>query len=371
MEKPTFSTFPPEIHVSIAEHCGSSDLLNLCFTSKWVYERCLRVLYRHVDLEHTAPRSFPRPHEELEQLNDVFQKQQGVVNTLLRHPEYGKHVRSWNGALYMPTVDLQSRRCSGGISEEQLWRAVELLTHVESVRAGTRNKFVANWTVLTTRIPAVLFPSATSVTLVGYIQSGIAKSILQSINPALLRYICLDFVRKCGKTSMSPRTGPWETAGVGRVAPLGVPRGLLMMLTGRCTALRTLTLRRLGQIEEGPQWNAVAEEASYVEWAHFIRSVRGTVQRFTFEQIAVTQWLTLLDADQRPRIMDEKFQRIILPAILSGDWPRLTAIKFRGSKCPSEHGGADGLISKLQSIHVGCTDITVEEEKSEEPPGLD
>lgn len=148
-------------------------------------------------------------------------------------------------------------------------------------------------------------------------QYGIAKSILELINPALLKHLCLNFVRECGSLLMTRGTRPGDTAEDGRIRTQGVITGLLTTLTGRCTALRTLTSRRPGLSEDEDGWNAAAEEASYIEWAQFIESVRGTVESFTFEQIEVTQLLRLLDAAHPTRIMDETFQRIILPTLLA------------------------------------------------------
>lgn len=79
MGKLTFSTLPPEIHVGIAEHRGNSDLLNLCLTSKWVNERCLHVLYRHVDLERYAPRLDLRIKEKIDPALAIAQPNSPVL----------------------------------------------------------------------------------------------------------------------------------------------------------------------------------------------------------------------------------------------------------------------------------------------------
>lgn len=60
--------------------------------------------------------------------------------------------------------------------------------------------------------------------------------------------------------------------------------GFLTTLTDHCTGLRTLVLSRIGHARENMIWDTAAEEASYVEWASFIRSVQGTVEKLAFEQ---------------------------------------------------------------------------------------
>lgn len=374
MEKVTFSTLPAEIHASIAEHCGNSDLIELCLTSKSVNERCLHVLYRHVDLDRDAPGGCMKVDEEAERMWTTYWKQQRLVNTLLSHPGYGKHIRSWNGTLYTPDVGQHYRLGPDvgqhyrlrpdWISEQQMWRAIKTLTHVESVSVGSRNRFASSLAESRREIPNLLFPSATSVTLVGRMQFGMARSVLMAIDPTTLKRLCLDVVQERSIPSMIPGTSLGDIREDGRIIAQGVMTGLLTMLTGRCTALRTLTLRRVGQNEDGYGWHAAAEEASYTEWALFIQSVKGTVESFTFEQVKVPDCLRRSDAAHPSRIMDDKFQRIILPTILSPDWPRLTTIELRGSRCSSEQGGTAGLILALKAVHVGCRDIIVVEEQT-------
>lgn len=66
-----------------------------------------------------------------------------------------------------------------------------------------------------------------------------------------------------------------------------------MMLTGRCTALQTLIVRRGGrECRDLDPWYAAAEEASYVEWGSFICSVQGTVKEFMYEQAGAIYLLT-------------------------------------------------------------------------------
>lgn len=70
----------------------------------------------------------------------------------------------------------------------------------------------------------------------------------------------------------------------GRILASGEMSGLLTPLTGRCTALQILNLRRMAEGSNDCDWHIAADEASYLEWASFICSVQGTVKKFTFEQ---------------------------------------------------------------------------------------
>ncbi|MCJ1463933.1 hypothetical protein MMC07_002542 [Pseudocyphellaria aurata] len=287
----------------------------------------------------------------------TFKKQQQLVNTLLSHPQYGKYVRTFRGTLYTPVFNF----CEGDdiVSEEELWRAIESLTHVQSVIAGSRNRCISPLTELRTQIPGSLFQSATSVTLVGEIQYELAKSILCGINPATLMHLSLDVVQdrslKYFGSEVSEQL-PGDIGEDGRIIAYGALSGLLTPLTGHCTALGTLILRRVEQIEKCPRWHAAAEAASYMESAAFIDSVRSTVQSLTWEQVEDTKFTPGPNSD---RVVDKSFQRLILPTIVSGTWPCLTKIRLRGVSSSDEQGGTDGLITQLRAVLSGSTTIEV------------
>ena len=76
---------------------------------------CLPVLYRHVDLRSK-------------------EKQQHFVHTLISHPEYGKHVRSLKGTLWLSSfISLEE--------DAELWLVMQLLTHVRCVDITSKNDF--------------------------------------------------------------------------------------------------------------------------------------------------------------------------------------------------------------------------------------
>lgn len=331
MATATFSSLPAELHTSIANQCDNNDLINLCLTSKWVNERCLPALYRHVDLQFDRYNLGVVDSQD-QMLDALVKRQQQFVHTMLDHPEYGKHVRSLKGKLCIPGFDDIHDFGDDLISEEDLWRAMQSLTQVQRVDVAAITIVDYSMKVPNMDFTTGLFQSATSIRLVGCVQYGLAKSILQAINPATLKNLCLDMVQD---PKLKPRFGsrPGDTGEDGRLIAMGATSGLLTELTSRCTALQTLVLRRIGQIKVGDGWHAAAEEESYVEWASFIGSVRGTLQEFTFEQAA--GWLRhycqyRYEARPASRIMDERFRRLVLPTIVSEKWPCLTKMDLRG-----------------------------------------
>lgn len=384
MATTTFSALPAEIHGNIAKHCQNNDLINLCLTAKWVKERCLGVLYRTVDLER-HPSGLNTLHgQEYLQMFDSFTRQQQFVCTMRSHPEYGRYVRYLKGALI--TVDSGFFRTleKNKIPDEDLWNAMRSLTHVRRVDIGIKVGCAYLLTVPSMHIPSVLFQSATSVSLVGQMQYSLAKSILNSINSAQLIYLRLDMIqdRKMGIFQEGFRPG--QRAEEGRIVANGAMTGLLGRLTGRCTGLRFLILRRIGQAQAGPEWHAHAEQLSYLEWALFIRSVKGTVEKLMFEQAEVALTIdpgpfssapgpfsntpgpfsTAAPSGNGPlpfRIMDERFKRLVFPILCSGKWPCLVKMELRGVRGWNSQGGGAELSTALRTVHGAESWILIDE----------
>ncbi|MCJ1465678.1 hypothetical protein MMC07_004297 [Pseudocyphellaria aurata] len=344
----TFSALPAEIHVRIAEQCGFYDRYNLCRTSKLMKERCLHVLYRDVDLERDRQGSDPNFYG-FSQKYDYLIRTFGLIECLDNHPEYGKHIRFFKGSFLFGDSGPYLRQ----------WRTMESLTHVKRVEIGSRkfdNDFLStdpSW-----QPPCNLFQSATSVTLVGHLEYKLAKSILGAIDPEKLRHLCLDIVQE-PNLEWYHGFKPGDISEDGRTIAYGATSGLLTTLTGRCKTIRTLILRRRGQIQDGREWNAVAEDASYMEWASFLSSVQSTVESFTFAQ--ARSWkhtMTIDNADSSSRIMDNRFRRLVLPTIFAGYWPCLKTIELQGVRSP--YGEAQ-LTMELRAVLGGDTTIVIKE----------
>ncbi|MCJ1469432.1 hypothetical protein MMC07_008065 [Pseudocyphellaria aurata] len=351
-----FSALPAEIHVRIAEQCGFNDRYNLCRTSKSLKERCWHVLYRDIDLERDRRVPEPGSYTREPQWIETFTRAIWLLDSLDRHPEYGQHVRVFKGSLLRSQFHSDVQRA---------WRTWALLTHVQRVEIGSR-KFDESFLLMdpSWQPPCHLFQSATSVTLVGHVEYKLAVSILRAIDPGKLQHLCLDGVREPNieqnQYEIVPGgCKPGDIAEEGRMIAYGATAGLLTTLTGRCTSIRTLMLRRRGQIQDGPGWDAGAEEASYVEWASFLASVQSTMEKFTFEQAARWSRLeTMNNADGSSRIMDDRFRRLVLPTICAGNWPCLNAIALHGVRSP--YGEAQ-LTMELRAVLGGDTTIVIEE----------
>lgn len=340
----SFSDLPAEIHASIAEQCEKNDIINLCLTSTLLKNRCLHVLYCHVDLQ--LDRDDPRT-ESFRKL-DTRRKQQQFVNALLSYPEYGKHVRFFKTGQYLPFLFDHS--------EEEFWRALLSLSHVQRVEVIFESVLGNCIMGPAEHFPNNLFQTATSVKLVGENVHNLAVSILNAINPATLKHLWLD--RVDNYKIEQPQGGDGQTKG------LDAKPGLLTKLTGRCTALRTLTWRKAPNYlrfhEKDVRYPAV-EEASFIEWAAFIRSVRGTVENFTIElDTRLGRGLRIATSERLLRVADESFRRLILPAIISGSWPCLTSMAIRGVRDLNGQEGKVTMAMELRAALGGNTKIVME-----------
>lgn len=94
--------------------------------------------------------------------------------------------------------------------------------------------------------------------------------------------------------------------------------GLLTTITGR------LVVRRVGQSHQTYGWQATGEEASYIEWASFIRSVQGTLEEFTFEHgpFHFRSWT--------------RDSGVLCFQPCLGNWPCLTIVELLGRKGSSD-----------------------------------
>lgn len=139
-----------------------------------------------------------------------------------------------------------------------------------------------------------------------------------------------------------PNPGTLTSLHLGNLQGIKAPlRGHLRYLAENkcCSCLARLTTETVGQDYIGDlTWNAEDGLDRYAEWAAFLRSVRVTLQVFTF-----VQGLRDHDPDglesyrrggmpaQRERPMDARFEEIILQALIDGGpWPVLARVEIRG-----------------------------------------
>ncbi|MCJ1467564.1 hypothetical protein MMC07_006189 [Pseudocyphellaria aurata] len=358
MAKLTFSSLPVEVHVRIAEQCETNDLVNLCRASKGMKERCTRVLYRHVDLNLRVPNRDLASHNLLEnsaptRALEKFRAKEGVLKewmfacTLKPWPECAKYFRSYKEHLpecakYVRSYKGQLRdsfSVLGFREEARLWNALKTLTHVRHVEVDFRHHDTLN----NDQIPHGLFPSATSLALIGYLEFLHAdQSFLYVADPAMLTRLCFTMIHYHDLEVYGRHANPSldrQQFMYGRVP------GLLSSLTGKCSSLRSLTLRRKHQNNNTEAWWLAAEDLSYKECASFLTSIQSTLEEFTFEQ--TPRWP--IGADQKPdfelsRTSDTRFRRIILPVLLRAarTWPRITAITLHGVRTPDGEPDIEG-----------------------------
>lgn len=174
-----------------------------------------------------------------------------------------------------------------------------------------------------------------------------AASILYN-NPAKLQHLTLDNLQQVGKgcdhflyrranqrhdylqspsvwNQMIGQYGPQIPFG-----PAGPMQNLLGPLAGRCQNLRTLKLRKVGQrdqIEFTPEFGAKDEDI-YREFAHFIHSVKSTLQHVVFEQ--GENIVTHAPVRGPPRPMDVRFWNILGPQLFQGPWQCLESMDIGG-----------------------------------------
>ena len=298
----SFSNLPEDIHVAIAEHCDRSDLPNLCSVTKWMHKYCAHVLYRNVDLS-LHNRGILTVHDqdedELKQIwsdnsacnllgEELEQRQMIFLETLARHPEYGVHVHklSWsiqmleNIALDHPQLELPSWTENPARTLQHIWEVWQLLTNIRAIDIAWLNKPHRLYAYKTS-LPSYLFPSATSISLVGVMARPFPVLIFKSISPSNLRHLTMSNLQVCVEAPV-PTDFQVQLPAVRRT---GEPTpSLLGTLTGHCTSLRTFTLRTVASAASHLFNATFFGKSLYSEYAAFLRSVAPTLEKFTFEQ---------------------------------------------------------------------------------------
>lgn len=368
-----FSDLPGDVLFIIAEHCDPQDLPRFCLASKNVKEASIPHLYRHVDLIthnrglvtwyayelpklHTAPYAKFGPREEhsdsvrcTEIPLNMMRRQETFIKTLMNREEYRKYVRVVIWTFLPPTV--HCRRFSTDIAKPAFW---DLMRRLENIRRFDLADISDFWSTVSSRpspVPDQYFPNLSSLRLLGVMEPVIVASIVSTIDPTKLVSLTLDNVQCCGKAPYGTKFTPaprrprvmmentpefshysrWWATDSGFIWP-GLMRGLLKPLTGRCTGLKSLTLRKVGDrnFEEFDMLRAINELALMHEWSSFIKSVSGTLEEFKFEQ-GPRQGGQLGAIRVHPvRTMDQLFGNTIFPVLLVGPWPCLKVMEIRG-----------------------------------------
>ena len=364
------SNLPSDILFTIAEHCGRQDLLRFCLASQRTMQASIAHIYRQVDLSThnrgvvVCPRKelgnelgkrTLRPRRERSDSTrctnvpvNMVLRQWVFIKTMLNRKEYQKYVRVliWT---FLPPTGHGPDSCT----EKQIfWDLMRRLQNVRSFDLADLSKTWSSEFPRPSPLEGRYFPNASSIRLVGVMEPVITASILSTIDPSRLVSLELDNVQCCGKTAngvtmpstpnmppssdsvaaILPRYTEWMSRDSGIVWP-GLMRGLLSPLKGRCTGLKSLTLRKVG--DRYPRESDVVRWMNEChllhEWASFIGSVSATLEEFIFDQGPRNEKLSRENIRVNPvRLMDRLFGSIIFPVLLTGPWPRLKSMELRG-----------------------------------------
>ncbi|MCJ1469769.1 hypothetical protein MMC07_008411 [Pseudocyphellaria aurata] len=252
---------------------------------------------------------------------EVIRMKEGLLEewmfawTLRQRPEYAKHVRSYKGKL-RDSFAVDSNL------EETLWDALKTLTHVQHFEVDFRR----HNTISDSKIPRGLFPPATSLALIGHVEINIDRSFLTAVDPAILTRLCFTMLH-------------YHNCQDRQRIRYGATAGLISSLTGRCSALRTLTLRRRHQADnnDNTAWWLAAENNSYMECASFLCSVQSILQEFTFEQALRCPQDAEIDFESR-RMIDIRFRHL---NSFHDRRPNLAAITLHGVRSPDSEEDPD------------------------------
>ncbi|MCJ1476433.1 hypothetical protein MMC13_005099 [Lambiella insularis] len=276
------------------------------------------------------------------ELNEkLLQRQRAFISTLLKKPHYGELVRwlTWTNRTLYNDVDEQ-------IAERNLWTALSTLRKVHTVDIVSQI-----WDREIDPPPPRLFPAAQTLRLGGVFSFALLRSILHGADPAQLQSLDLDNLHDLGQlcdgedlppgTDLSMETETFEANGTSRLRHTGPMRNHLRSLLGRCTSLRYLSLRSVGQDDAFDHyWSATKDEERYAEAAAFLASVKSTLRTFVFEQglqpeegiynSCGPRQRTGFGMSKAVRPMDTRFVEYILPVLLEEPWPNLREVIIRG-----------------------------------------
>ncbi|KAF8849219.1 hypothetical protein BDZ45DRAFT_680669 [Acephala macrosclerotiorum] len=343
---PKFAGLPSELQEEIILACATEDLLGFARTSKRYYEQIIPLLYRDVDISvHNRPGLFPGAycslvHADNPNLNDESmmiqceQKQQKFFNALKIHPDYGSHVirLSWT---HFSSYDMDDRQ----ISEVPVWDAFGLLPNV------MRLDFASLALQRECVTPPPLFPCVTHLRLLGQMSFPFLRSFTDSLDPTHLISVEFNNLQDFGQlkegedlpdfADLAKTLESEDLEGNSIIRHPGCMRGHLQRLHGRCTNLKRLFLRSVGNdwTMDG-QWSPTIDAERYKEWASFIDSVRPTLESLVIEQGLEYESANIAHCRPGPlqvgRPMDERFLAHVLPILIRGDWPYLKEVKILG-----------------------------------------
>lgn len=319
----------------------------LCSITKWMHKICAHVLYRDVNLsvhnqgivdvvfENEARQMWSDNSACTIHHEALAHKQASFLKALTRHPELAIHVHklSWSMLeLNDPPVFWMT-----------IWMVLNMMTNVRHVDiAWVRDQH--DIYLHKVSLPSRLFSNATSVSLVGVMGRPLPLLILKSIRVSNLQHLTISNLQECGELThgLDPaHSDPNRITAPGRTRKSpGAMLGVLTQLNG-CTALKTLTLRKVAKAAEHAFDSTLFkhDDQVYGEWATFIRSVGRTLEKLTFEQGNPSFFSSPVDPDNcRPHSLswdgvNHHLRQIIEAeqdaAKVTGDWPLRSGCAYR------------------------------------------
>ncbi|CAD6594574.1 MAG: hypothetical protein ASARMPRED_000915 [Alectoria sarmentosa] len=362
-----FTKLPMEMMIWIMKLCPRNDLLSVGRTSSCLNSISNTILYRHVDLSiHNRGQVKIRPTDGFTQSSDSYWstqvpadsllRQESFITAILGNPRLATLVRSLTWTLLRPHTKELGQNVLLGITPRRailrIWDVFQRLTGVRTLDLAWLSRDHGD--PLADGYPNGLFPAAVSIRLSGVMHYSFAASILHN-NPAKLEHLTLDNLQQVGKgcdhflyrranqrQDHQQQPSSWnhniqQYGPLNSFSPAGPMQNLFGSLTGLCSNLRRLTIRKVGQrgqTEFTPVFSA-KDIDMYFELATFIYSVKGTLRHFVFEQGERTAPPPPLTGNQivivvPPRPMDTRFDKILVFPLILAPWQCLESMTLGG-----------------------------------------
>lgn len=341
-----------ELCLVVFEQMSIHKLSMVARTSKRMRALCIPILYSTVDISwhnRGLVQSFMWPPYEYMMWADtlyatakrwfhVVQRQMQFLKAILENPGYARFVRDFTWTLHF--VEWTKFKWPGS----ETYKVLEMLTEVRRLDLAF---MYSESDPHRYPDPPSLFPKARHVRLLGKAHYPLVTAILHG-EKAQLTSLCLDNLQDEGRTedgrpfnrlsttetSLDSLHERWPEDGSRDVVLPGPMRRILPQLVDRCSTLKTLSLRKVGQVDGRQVFYSQGDEEVYDEWASFIKAVKP--QNLTVEQGKDSRWwlrriylpaVSVTTHHMAP--MDHRFKERLLPTLMEG-WEGLRRLEVRG-----------------------------------------
>ena len=359
-------TLPPEIFSNLLNVCDQPSLQNLSSTCRNLHEIiALSLKYRRIDISAHRGGRFEYTHwngavthywsdryPPRFDVEDLARRQHKLLSEVLDRPYLGSliHDFTWTIRSYCdPDGYWPGQMTKDAVyPDTQMWKAFQSMTNVTKLDLACYQE-TWDWVYLR-QPPRVFFPAVTNLCLSGIMYRQIVESIVNSVNLSHLEHLSLDSLQDPGRSGdeypykrSTNGAANWNSTEPPRDTEetklAGTMRGVLPLIQGRCSTLRSFSYRKPGWWKQLRGMPASQDEECYLEVASFIGSVAGRLEAFTFEQ-GVTesilnneQWSIRASASpaaQNMKPMDERFVKHVLPVLMNTPWPFLKELNIIG-----------------------------------------